>query len=172
MSTQISIGTKLVQAVQKEAAMRRPLPLQATVEEGGVKASVALTDHDRLSHLAGEVKVAVTPDARPARNPQSKAEAFAGRATYLTEALGFVETDAGGTAVLRSQPAAMRGKGTEYFEARVGESELSLKRYQSRAGRGGRDAVPFPLTDETLARLTDDAASSLSAGRAPGNRKK
>lgn len=162
MSNQSSIGTKLVQAVQKEAAMNRPLPMQAEAQDGAVKANVTVTDNDRLSHLAGEVKVSVTGSASNQANTKAKAEAFAGRATYLTERLGYVETDAGGTSVLRSTPETMRGKKSEYYEARVGDSDVSLKRYKAHEQKGGRDAVPFHVTDDTLARIADDAAAALT----------
>jgi hypothetical protein len=161
MSNQSSIGTKLVQAVQKEAAMNRPLPMQAEAQEGNVKASVTVTDNDRLSHLAGEVKVSVDSGASNA-STKAKAEAFAGRTSYLTERLGYVETDAGGTSVLRSTPETMRGKKSEYYEARVDESDISLKRYKAHEQKGGRDAVPFHVTDDTLARIADDAAAALT----------
>ncbi len=162
MSNQTSIGTKLVQAVQKEAAMNRPLPMQAEAQDGAVKASVTVTDNDRLSHLAGEIKVSVDSGANNA-STKAKAESFAGRTTYLTERLGYVETDAGGTAVLRSTPETMRGKKSEYYEARVGESDVSLKRYKAHAQKGGRDAVPFHVTDDTLARIADDATAALTS---------
>jgi hypothetical protein len=135
--------------------------MQAEAQDGAVKASVTVADNDRLSHLAGEVKVSVDSGVSNA-NTKAKAEAFAGRTTYLTERLGYVETDAGGTAVLRSTPETMRGKKSEYYEARVGESDVSLKRYKAHEQKGGRDAVPFHVTDDTLARITDDAAAALN----------
>jgi hypothetical protein len=121
MSNHSSIGTKLVQAVQKEAAMNRPLPMQAEAQDGAVKASVTVTDNDRLSHLAGEIKVSVDSGANNA-STKAKAESFAGRTTYLTERLGYVETDAGGTAVLRSTPkqcAARRASTTKPASVRA-----------------------------------------------------
>jgi hypothetical protein len=42
MSNHTSIGTKLVQAVQKEAAMNRPLPMQAEGQDWRRKASVTV----------------------------------------------------------------------------------------------------------------------------------
>ena len=155
-----SIGAKLVQAVQKEAAMQRPLPLETEARDGAISARVKLSDHDRLGHLAQEVKISV--DKAGSASTKSKAETFAGRATYLTERLGHVETDAGGSEILRSTPDTMRGKGSEYFEAKVGEGEVSLQRFKPRQG-GGRENVPFHLTDDTLARVTDDAASALTS---------
>lgn len=169
----VSLGTRLVQAVQKEAAMQSPLPICAIVHEDGAKgarigASVTLVDNDRFSHLAEEVTISVTrakthgPKIKPI-TPQATAEKFAARVTYLTENLQFVEGDASGAAILRSTPQTMRAKGAEYFEARVTESNLSLKRFQPHDAKPGRAAIPFSLTDEVLARLADDAAASLGA---------
>ena len=169
----MSLGIKLVQAVQKETAMKRPLPLCATADDssGGkrgtaVTASVTLTDNDRFSHMAEEVTVKVTGNPQSTvRNPQFKAERFAERATYLTESLQFVETDGGGSAILRSSPETMRGPRTAYYEARVDESAISLKRYQPHEDKPGRAATPFCVTDEVLARLVDDAAAVLAPPR-------
>jgi hypothetical protein len=170
----MSIGIKLVQAVQKEAAMQRPLPLQATATEGNVTASVTLTDNDRLSHLASEVKVTAEKDTAgatsrkaasngsPEAGVRRKAEAFAERATYLTEPLRFVETDAGGTAVLRSRPETMSAPRAEYFEAQVTEEAIALKRYQPHRDKPGRVESPFCVTDDVLARLADDASAVLA----------
>lgn len=157
---QQSIGAKLVQAVQKEAAMQRPLPLEASAQDGAVNASMKLSDHDRLGHLAQEIKIKV--DQAGSASTRTKAEAFAARATYLTERLGHVETDAGGSEILRSTPQTMRGPRSEYFEAKVSDSEVSLQRFKPRESGGGREEVPFHATDDTLARITDDAASVLT----------
>ena len=61
----MSLGIKLVQAVQKEAAMKRPFPLVAEAAEDMksgrktrvVSAQVRVSDHDRFSHLAEKVIV-------------------------------------------------------------------------------------------------------------------
>ena len=170
MST-VSLGTKLVQAVQKEAAMQRPLPLQAIAEVAvpgasgrTLTAEVTLTDHDRFSHLIEAVTVSVTPPTTrhaPPLDTQERAQRFAQRATYLTEALQFVEKDAGGNATLRSSPSTMRGPRAEYFEAQVAEHAISLQRYQPHADKPGREPIPFCVTDEVLARLADDATAAL-----------
>ena len=168
-----SLGTRLVQAVQKEAAMQRPLPICAIVHEDSAKglrvgASVTLVDNDRLSHLASEITVTVTPSKSSrakAQNPQLTAENYASRATYLTESLQFVEGDASGAAILRSTPQTMRAKGAEYFEARVTQSNLSLKRFRPHSSKPGREAVAFCVTDDVLARVTDDAANALGVRR-------
>jgi hypothetical protein len=163
----MSLGIKIVQAVQKEAAMQRPLPLQATAEHklrgaGRATASVTLTDNDRFSHMANDVTVAITGHPAKHRSPQVVAESFTARATYLTEALRFVECDATGAALVRSTPETMRAPRTAYFEAKIGPATLSLQRFQPRPDTPGRDAIPFCVTDEVLARLVEDAAAVLA----------
>jgi hypothetical protein len=171
----MSLGTELVRAVQKEAAMQRPLPMHAVAESTSlagqdVEAKVILTDNDRFSHMAKELKVrasegkTTTPSTPQvaAKAAQKKAEQFCKRATYLTEALQYVENDANGKAIVRSTPQTMRAPRAEYFEAKVGAHEISLKRYKANASKPGRDEVPFCVTDETLERLTNDAAGVLT----------
>jgi hypothetical protein len=173
ISSPISLGTKLVQAVQKEAAMQRPLPLSAVVHDELPKcerldATVILIDNDRLSHLAQQITVSVQQNpsqstlkaAKPV-SVQQKAERFAARATYLTEALQFVESDAQGAAILRSTPQTMRARRAEYFEAHLTDSSLTLQRYKPHDDKPGREAVPFCVTDDVLSRLADDAVQTL-----------
>jgi hypothetical protein len=165
----MSLGTQLVRAVQKEAAMQRPLPLTARAQTplpkgGTAEAEIILHDNDRFSHMAGELKVK-TKGSSGAASPQKNAEAFCERAGYLTERLQFVENDARGNAVVRSTPESMRGPRSEYFEGAVGKDEISLKRYKPNADKPGREAVPFVVTDEVLERLADDAAGVLSGSK-------
>jgi hypothetical protein len=165
--TLVSLGTKLVQAVQKEAAMQSPLPLSASACEdlprnGTATAAVTLVDNDRLSHLAAEITVIIQNPKTRALSAQTLAERFTQRATYLTERLQFVEGTADGGAIVRSTPTSMRGKRAEYYEAYITDSLLSFKRYKPHVDKPGRELVPFCITDEILARLTDDAVASFS----------
>lgn len=163
----MSLGIKLVQAVQKEAAMKRPFPINAEAQESvkagkktrAISAQVRLCDEDRLSHLAEKV---VIHAEGPARDPETTARRFAEKTTYLSEALQFVECDAQGAAIVRSTPQTMRAKGAAYYEAKVGKNEIALRRYQPHQNRPGRQEIPFCVTDETLSRLADDAAQVLS----------
>lgn len=163
----MSLGIKLVQAVQKEAAMKRPFPINAeaneTIKNGRqertVSAQVRVCDHDRLSNLAEKV---VVHAEGAKRDPETLARRFAAKTTYLSEALQFVECDAKGAAIVRSTPETMRSKGSEYFEAKVGPNEITLRRFQPNETKPGRESVPFCVTDETLTRLADDAAQVLA----------
>ena len=170
----MSLGIKLVQALQKEAAMKRPFPMNVeahdTVKSGrkdrAVSAQMRLCDNDRLSHLAEKVLVHAEG---PPRDSETLARRFAEKTTYLSESLQFVECAANGAAVVRSTPETMRAPRTPYFEAKVSGGEITLRRYKPNAERPGREAVPFCVTDETLVRLIDDAASVLT-GTAPSGK--
>lgn len=159
----MSLGKKLVQSAQKEAA--RPFPLQAQAAQplakgGQVNATAKFTDTDRFSKMASEVKVCVEGAKPSGVTATQKAERFAERATYFTEALCHVETDVGGTAIVRSTPETMAGRGAPYFEAAVREDEITLRRFQN--ARGGREQIPFCVTDDVLERVVDDAALILA----------
>lgn len=148
--------------------MKRPLPLSAeaasTLPSGAsVEAKVVLNDNDRFSHIAEKLQVKATGNGnRKTANAQRVAEKFCQRITYLPERLQFVENDAKGNAIVRPSPQTMRGKGSEYFEAKIGSEEISLSRFKPNTQKPGRASTPFHITDETLERLTDDAAAVLA----------
>jgi hypothetical protein len=164
----MSLGKKLTQAVQKEAAMKTPFPIIAEASDTlrgngrksrGVTAAVKLADNDRFSHMAEEVVVRVENGTRDAK---SVAQRFSERATYLCEALKFVECAGDGAAIVRSTPETMAAKRAPYFEARVKSDEITLRRYQPHLDKPGRAPTPFCVTDDVLTRLVDDAASALA----------
>lgn len=161
----MSLGEALVKNIEKEVAAGKKAPLTAIGEDGHTVARVVLKDRDRLGSLAAEVSVIKKVSGAPSAarvDVRERAERLAGRVSYLPERLKFVETDAAGSAILRSSPETMRAPRSEYFEARVGQSEVTLRRFAPRPSGGGRDAVPFHTTDDTLGRLADDAAAVLN----------
>jgi len=167
----MSLGKKLVQSAQKEAALGRPLPLEASASEtlgsgATIHARASLADADKYTKMTGEVVVSLE-NAKPSRgsSPQERAERFAQNATYLPEQLRFVETDAGGTAIARSTPETMSGRRGAYFEAKVKDDQVKLQRFQPDERGPNRESVPFPLSDELLARVVEDAASALKPRR-------
>ena len=157
------IGKKLAQAAQKEAVLERPFPqvAQASVQSGKtqIRARVEVADADRFSKMAQ--KISVSTDRANRASVEEKAQNFAEKTTYLSENLGYVETDIGGAAIVRSTPQTMAGRGAPYFEAKISETEVTLERFQSKT-EGGRENIPFCVTDDILARVTDDAASVLT----------
>ncbi len=167
----MSLGKKLVQSAQKEAALGRPLPLEASASEtlgsgAIVHARATLADADKYTKMTGQVVVSLE-NSRAAQNatPQERAERFASSATYLPEQLRFVETDAGGTAIARSTPETMSGRRAPYFEAQVKQDEVKLQRFQPAQSGPGREAVPFPMSDDLLSRVVEDAADALKPRR-------
>ena len=160
------LGKKLVQSAHKEAAMKRPFPLQAQAAQslakgGEITATAEIADTDRFSKMTSEVKVKVA-GAKPGKTEATatqKAERFAERATYLSESLRHVETDLGGTAIVRSTPETMSERGAPYYEAAVREDEITLRRY---SGGKRREQIPFCVTDDVLGRVVEDAAAVLA----------
>lgn len=167
----MSLGKRLVQSAQKEAALKRPLPLQASAEEtltsgATITARATFADTDKYTKMTGEITVSSdAPSNGRTSGVQERAERFASSATYLSEALTYVETDAGGTATVRSTPETMTGRRSPYFEARVSQSQVSLRRFQPNETGPGRSEVPFPLADDSLARVVEDAANTLRPRR-------
>jgi hypothetical protein len=83
--------------------------------------------------------------------------------TGLLEPLRLVEVDTEHQqAQLRSQSPALRGGNVQYYEVlRKGDGSTSLCRYQvNPAIPGKRQAIPFTLTHEALAKLVADLASA------------
>ena len=167
----MSLGKKLVQSAQKEAALGRPLPLEARASEtlssgATIHARATLADADKYTKMTGQVVVSIE-GLKPARglSAQEKVERFAQNATYLPEQLRFVETNPGGTAVARSTPETMSGRRGAYFEAQVKDDEVRFSRFQPDERGPGREDVPFPMSDDLLARVVEDAASALKPRR-------
>jgi hypothetical protein len=80
------------------------------------------------------------------------------RITGLLEPLKLIEVDAARSeAILRSDPPASRGSRVQYYELRLrGTHEAKLHRYQADRTGGRREAIPFALTHEAIAKLADD----------------
>jgi hypothetical protein len=78
------------------------------------------------------------------------------------EPLRLVEIDRGRhVALLRSDAPAAKGDAVQYYEVRfAGRNQVTVERFKaSKAGPAGREAVPFSLTHEALAKLVDDLVS-------------
>jgi hypothetical protein len=167
----MSLGKKLVQSARKEAALGRPLPLEASASEtlgsgATIHARATLADADKYTKMTAEVVVSREGGtSTSASTAQERAERFAQSATYLPEQLRFVETDVAGTAIARSTPETMSGRRGAYFEAQVKDDEVRLGRFQPDPRGPGRQCVPFPMSDELLTRVVEDAANALKPRR-------
>ncbi|BCM90297.1 hypothetical protein IAD21_02148 [Abditibacteriota bacterium] len=167
----MSLGKRLVQSAQKESALGRPLPLEASASEAltsgaTVSARASFADADKYTKLTEKIQVSLE-GANTSRGPtpQERAERFAQGATYLSESLQYVETDAGGMATVRSTPETMSGRRSAYFEAQIKNDEVTLQRFQPSERGPGRTSVPFPLSDDILSRVVEDAANVLKPRR-------
>jgi len=90
---------------------------------------------------------------------RDRAEAIARRVSGLLEPLRLIEVDEGrGVAQLRSDAPAVRDAARRYYELlRRADGATDLARYE--ALDGPRQAVPFTLTHEALAKLVRDLAA-------------
>ena len=107
-------------------------------------------------------RVSVRPVTATMTAPlREQADRLARQVTCLLEPLRVVEVD-DGTAVaqIRSQAPARRDGAVRYYEVtRHADGTTHLGRYQTRPGEGKREAIPFSLTHEALAKIVRDFAS-------------
>jgi hypothetical protein len=142
-----------------------PHSLSAPLSPPGWTLTLTADRTDTLGCLASELTV-----ARPAGDGPVTAAALTQwavravqRVTGLLEPLKLVEVDAARSeAQLRSERPAVRGGTVLYYELLLrGEHRATLRRYQApKASPGKREAVPFALTHEAIAKL----AADLTAG--------
>ena len=139
--------------------------------EGRASASIALPDHGWTVGLTAEradtvgcrlTQVDATRAAPVADNDaalEAHARKAAGRVTGLMEPLRLVEVDRGQhVAVLRSDAPPVKGDAVQYYEVRfAGRNRVTVERFKAnKSGKAGREAIPFALTHEALAKLVDD----------------
>jgi hypothetical protein len=101
---------------------------------------------------------------RPPSTPASAADLTqwavrsAKRITGLLEPLKVIEVDAvRAEALLRSDVPAGRGPRVQYYELRLrGTHSAKLHRYQAERGNGPREAIPFALTHDAIAKAAED----------------
>jgi hypothetical protein len=139
--------------------------------EGRHAAAIALPDHGWTVHLSAEQVdtlgcrlrlIELTRD-QPLPDDAAALEAHArkapGRATGLLEPLRVVEMDTPRQTVLvRSDGPKLKGDTVAYYEVRfVGRNRVTVERFQAtKASPARREAVPFALTHEGLAKLVED----------------
>jgi len=90
---------------------------------------------------------------------EAHARKAACRVTGLLEPLRFVEIDRGQhVALLRSDAPPVKGEAVQYYEVRyAGRNRVSVERFRAnKAGKAGRESIPFALTHEALAKVVDD----------------
>lgn len=90
---------------------------------------------------------------------EAHARRAASRVTGLLEPLRLVEIDRGHhVALLRSDAPAPKDHAVQYYEVKfAGRNHVAVGRFKaSKSGPAAREAIPFALTHEALAKLVDD----------------
>lgn len=139
--------------------------------EGRQSAAIALPEHgwtvnltaDRADSVGCRLTQLDAARTEPVADDDAALEAqtrrAAGRVTGLLEPLRLVEIDRGRhVALLRSDAPATKGDSVQYYEVQfAGRNRVTVGRFKaSKAGPAGREAIPFSLTHEALAKLVDD----------------
>lgn len=139
--------------------------------EGRHSAAIALPDHgwsvgltaDRADSVGCRLTKVDASRPAPVANDDAALEAHArkaaGRVTGLLEPLRLVEIDQGGhVALLRSDAPPDKGDSVQYYEVKyTGRNRVTVERIKAnKTGKAGREAIPFALTHEALAKLVDD----------------
>ena len=122
--------------------------------------SVSL-DADAVETIGAHLRrVSVRPVTATVTAPlREQADRLARQVTCLLEPLRVVEVD-DTVAQIRSQAPARRDGAARYYEVtRHADGTTHLGRYQTRPGEGKREAIPFSLTHEALAKIVRDFAS-------------
>ena len=139
--------------------------------EGRHTVSLALPDHgwtvglsadraESVGSLLARVEATRTdPVAEDDVILEAHARKAAGRVTGLLEPLRLVEIDRGHhVALLRSDAPPTKGDAVQYYEVNFsGRNRVTVERFKAnQVGPAGREAIPFALTHESLAKLVDD----------------
>jgi hypothetical protein len=139
--------------------------------EGRHSVSIALPEHgwavgltaDRADSVGCRLTQLEATGAEPVAEDDAALEAHArraaGRVTGLLEPLRLVEIDRGRhVALLRSDAPATKGDALQYYEVQfAGRNRVTVERFKAnKSGPGGREAVPFALTHEAIAKVVDD----------------
>ncbi len=135
-----------------------PGPHTHTTASPGWQATVSADANDSLATKATEVTVTRTGPAPAGSTLRGWAESIAAKPAGLPEPLALHEIDGDGqVAVLRSAKPTRKDDTVGYYEATLsGTDEAKLKRYTANtAERTPREAVPFVLTHESIARVAE-----------------
>ncbi len=133
-------------------------PHTHTSAQPGWQTTVTADANDSMATKATEVTITRTAPAPAGSTLRGWADSIIAKPAGLPEPLALHEIDTdGGVAVLRSAKPARKGDTVGYYEATLtGTEEAKLKRYSSNtAERSPREAVPFVLTHESIAKSAE-----------------
>jgi len=155
----------LDEMLQRKLAEWRPenavQPLEVDHPASGWKTAVYAEYVDTLGCRLREVVLTRTTPLTSQDSLAEQAGRIAGRVVGLLEPLRLIEVDGEHQlAQLRSQSPARRGGAAQYYEVlRHADGTTRLGRYEVGQAAGKRQAVPFTLTHEALAKIVSDLAA-------------
>jgi len=148
------LGETLLQKLARWRPEASPAAFE--VEEAGVRVTLQADLAEALACRLLEVRV--TRPAQAGESLAERADRLASRITGLLEPLRLLEVD-GPTAQLRSDSPVARDDARLYYEVTLSPEGARVQRFQGSATGARRQAVPFTLTHEALAKLVTDLAS-------------
>ena len=135
-----------------------PGPHSHTTAQPGWQTTVTADANDSMATKATEVTVTRTAPAPAGSTLRGWVDSIVSKPAGLPEMLAIHEIDTdGGVAVLRSAKPTRKGDTVGYYEATLtGTDEAKLRRYTANtAERTPREAVPFVLTHESIAKIAE-----------------
>ena len=151
----------LDEILQRKLAEWRPDTANPTLSLTDPAGAWSLTlDAEAVETIGSQLRrVSVHPLTATVTAPlREQADRLARDVTGLLEPLRVVEIDDGAAvAQLRSQSPSQRDGASRYYEVtRHADGTTHLGRYQTRPSEGKRQAIPFSLTHEALAKIVRD----------------
>jgi hypothetical protein len=136
-------------------------PHTHTSSQPGWQTTVSADANDSMATKATEVTITRTGPPPVGRTVRGWADLIVAKPAGMPEPLALHEVDTdGGVAVLRSAKPTRKGDTVGYYEATLtGNDEAKLKRYTANtADHTPREAVPFVLTHESIAKIAETMA--------------
>lgn len=129
--------------------------------EHGWTAHISAERADSLGCSLLEFDLFRDREAPKALTTKGWGEAICHRVTGLLEPLKLIECDAeADQTIIRSDRVTAKAGANHYYELKLdGTNKASLRRYAGKPGEG-RHQIPFTLTHEALAKLTEDICQS------------
>ncbi len=158
----MSLSRKIAAAVAERTAQDAG---SLAIEEGPCRLVLELTLASTVGVACDRLEFESSAlEPRTFEAARSWAQRLSERVTYLLEPLKIMEADAAsGAVLLRSAAPNHRDGRRTYFEATVTpEGRFTLTRHAFDEANRQRQAVACQLTIETLERLADDLAATVS----------
>jgi hypothetical protein len=157
--------SKKIAAALDENTRAYTFPCSVSLEDAPGRLTLHLTALDSVGLACSSLEF--TTVGRPELSADALkrwGERLAARVTYLMEPLKVLEVDpSGGEVQMRSQSPTPRDEKRSYFEIELTrQGTLSMARYAYVEASRQRSQIPCQFTRETLERLADDIAESVS----------